>query len=42
MSSHVAAALWNPSLLTVRQTAPLGGVEAAHESNCDVVRKESG
>jgi hypothetical protein len=43
LSSQIAAALWNPSLVAVGQTAPLDGVEAAgHEANCDVVVKESG
>jgi hypothetical protein len=43
VSSQVAAASWNPALLTVGQTVPLGGAEAAvHEANCDVVVKAGG
>jgi hypothetical protein len=43
LSSQIAAASWNPNLLTVGQTVPLGGAEAAtHEANCDVVVKAGG
>lgn len=43
VSSQIGSALWNPNLLTVGQTAPLGGIKAAaHEANCDVVVKEGG
>jgi hypothetical protein len=37
-SSAVASASWNPELLTIGQSVPLGGTEAAvHEANCDAV-----
>jgi hypothetical protein len=43
LSSQIAAASWNPALLTIGQTAPLGGGEAAvHEANCDVVVSAGG
>jgi hypothetical protein len=43
VSSQIAQASWNPELLTVGQTVPLGGAEAAiHEANCDVVVSAGG
>lgn len=43
LSSQIASASWNPALLTVGQTVPLGGAEAAvHEANCDVVVSAGG
>ena len=43
VSSQIAAASWSPQLMTVGQTVPLGGAEAAvHEANCDVVAQAGG
>lgn len=43
LSSQVASASWNPELLTLGATVPLGGAEAAvHEANCDVVVSAGG
>ena len=43
LSGQIYSAEWNPELLTVGQTAPLGGAEdLVHEANCDVIVKEGG
>jgi hypothetical protein len=37
-SSQISTVLWNPTFLTLGDSAPLGGFDAAaHEANCDVV-----
>jgi hypothetical protein len=43
VSSAIASASWNPELLTLGATVPVGGAEAAvHEANCDVVVSAGG
>jgi hypothetical protein len=38
ISSQVSSVTWNPTLLTLGDTAPLGGFRAAlHDANCEVV-----
>jgi hypothetical protein len=37
-SSEISSVLWSPTFLTLGDTAPLGGFDAAaHEANCDLI-----
>jgi hypothetical protein len=38
VSSQISSVLWNPTFLTLGNTAPLGGFDAAaHDANCSVI-----
>jgi hypothetical protein len=38
LSSQISSVTWSPTFLTLGDTAPLGGFDAAaHEANCSVV-----